>query len=213
MIPPRIGCAFAVFVLASGGCSNTGEGSVEAPESSSKTATPDAAAPADSTPPAAIDAPVAPAPAETAAQPQGTPAPTRTDPVAVQPGAPQPTRPGAGQQTLDQPCDGNKRCIDGLGCSGLYRTTPGTCIADAQAKAKCEARGDAWGTWGMMRATYCMPVLPDADKPCTDDAECQGNCIAPGRQARAGKCQRLEVKFGCYQTMAQGKPTQTRCVD
>ena len=106
-------------------------------------------------------------------------------------------RPGAGNQTLGQHCDKKARCRDGLGCDGLYRTDTGTCVSEKQAAAACEAKGDKWGRWGMMGINYCMPVRPDADKPCTDEKQCTGRCIV--RDKQEGRCQRFEIEFWVLQ--------------
>ena len=116
-----------------------------------------------------------------------------------------------GGAALGEACGPDHYCGTGLGCSGLYYNESGTCITDAEAKVACEAKNGEWGRPGLLQIAYCLPKLPDAGKPCTDNDECAGYCIEdnPGQ----GHCQYLATQFGCFTSLNHGKPNVSMCVD
>jgi Uncharacterized lipoprotein len=95
----------------------------------------------------------------------------------------------------------------------------------------CAARGGEMRRLGRMGREYCVVKYADAGKPCTDGAQCQGECRAdanlppppasgapaPGPTpvppaATAGRCQADSDPFGCYTRIENGRGT-TICVD
>ena len=113
------------------------------------------------------------------------------------------------------PCSRAQRrsqsCGPGLTCSAFFTDEPGTCIPKAEAEVACEQAGGEWGTWGMMRATYCMQILDDAGQACTDGSQCEGRCLA--QEDGTGQCQRLETQFGCHADLVDGQRDVTICID
>ena len=111
---------------------------------------------------------------------------------------------------LGEYCDSETPCSPGLGCSGLYFSTNGTCIPEPEAKQRCAVLNGTWGNYGLRYWPYCMRQLADAGKPCNDSSECTGACI---HRERGGECQRLESQFGCFGVMENGTPQPDICVD
>jgi len=95
----------------------------------------------------------------------------------------------------------------------------GQVATDAE-RAACKAAGGDISREGMLGWEYCVQTYPDAGKVCSGDADCEGTCradpnnltIAPGEPA-TGTCQRVDVPFGCYATIENGKMGHTLCVD
>lgn len=91
------------------------------------------------------------------------------------------------------------------------RATP----AEREACTKAGGRVDMGGLLGRER---CTRLFSDAGQPCTDSAQCQGQCRAtqgggvPGKDPK-GQCTATDSPFGCYSVVANGQPTGMLCVD
>lgn len=90
--------------------------------------------------------------------------------------------------------------------------------ADASAEA-CAARGGELRRAGRLGAMRCVISFSDAGQPCTDGAQCQGDCRLADDAKRAlsgeatGVCQANDDPFGCYTTVDAGQAGPTICVD
>lgn len=85
--------------------------------------------------------------------------------------------------------------------------------------SECEARGGAMTPVGRMQTLQCVIAYTDAGKPCTDGAQCQGDCrteptvtVREG-QSVTGQCQANSNRFGCFTTIRNGKAEATLCID
>lgn len=109
-------------------------------------------------------------------------------------------------------------CSPPAGEASPEPTPPQTAAADASAEA-CAARGGEWRRAGRMGALRCVVSFADAGQPCTDGAQCQGDCRLPADAKRtadgqaAGVCQANDDPFGCYTTVNAGRAGPTVCVD
>lgn len=87
----------------------------------------------------------------------------------------------------------------------------------ASDRAACEAAGGEVGRAGMIGWEHCIMPYADADKVCSDNSECEGQCrytLPPqGNQPVTGKCQVNTLPFGCYSEVVNGKATPMLCVD
>lgn len=155
--------------------------------------------------------PAAPRPVEAEPGEVETPSSEPAPPIAVAPtddGGQEPPPPAKAGEA----CGNGVSCDEGLGCSGLEFDAPGSCIPETDAKAQCASSGGEWGKWGMRGARYCMALLPDGGKACTDSGQCAGNCIGqPG--ANSGECQKYKTQFGCYSVLEGGQAKGAICVD
>lgn len=64
----------------------------------------------------------------------------------------------------------------------------------------------------------CVMPYTDAGRPCTDGAQCQGDCRATGPVGRPGEaatgvCQADTSPFGCFTRVENGRSAGTLCVD
>jgi len=97
-------------------------------------------------------------------------------------------------------------------------SAPETSAAETSAEA-CAARGGELRRAGRMGALRCVVSFADAGQPCTDGAQCQGDCRLPEDAKRradgqaAGVCQANDDPFGCYTTVNAGRAGPTICVD
>jgi hypothetical protein len=91
--------------------------------------------------------------------------------------------------------------------------------AEANTEAACVAAGGAWEIRGRMRSPQCIVTYADVGKVCSDDADCQGACIADAApfpeagQPATGRCQRENRQYGCYAMVVGGLATTGMCVD
>ena len=97
-------------------------------------------------------------------------------------------------------------------------------IADEAAtpaeRAACEAVGGEISRQGLLAREHCVQAYPDAGKACRGDADCEGTCRAdrgnqaagPGEPA-TGTCQAVDVPFGCYAMIEDGRMGYTLCID
>jgi hypothetical protein len=91
-------------------------------------------------------------------------------------------------------------------------------VATPQERAACEAAGGSIAQAGMMGREHCLQTYPDAGQACRDDADCLGTCryegpSVPPETAVTGVCQSVDVPFGCYAMVQQGKLGFALCVD
>lgn len=82
----------------------------------------------------------------------------------------------------------------------------------------CEAEGGTYAQICLMGDWACVRRLPDAGKPCTDKAQCSGQCRfeggTPPKDATAvGACQRTTNPCGCHASVIEGKVQPALCVD
>lgn len=86
-------------------------------------------------------------------------------------------------------------------------------------QAGCEAEGGDWRREGRLGAYRCVMSYADAGQPCTDAAQCQGECRLaddkrpPEGQAVTGQCQANSSPFGCFTRVENGRAAATLCVD
>jgi hypothetical protein len=75
---------------------------------------------------------------------------------------------------------------------------------------------------GLAPAPMCVIPTADANRPCTDSAQCIGRCINDGGEedeiprpgARAtGRCEPDNASFGCFAEIRRGRATRALCVD
>ena len=76
-------------------------------------------------------------------------------------------------------------------------------------RKRCEDVGGRVQRAGLAGAYHCVQTYPDAGKVCRDSAECLGDCRtvdsdAVGRPG-TGTCQEVDVPFGCYALVRDGK--------
>ena len=90
-------------------------------------------------------------------------------------------------------------------CGGLY--CPQDCEGETPepelGQAQCEAQGGRWDR-GFV-GYFCNFPAADADKPCTDNAECQGMCMIENVEQRQGTCSAYQQVRGCVTTLSKGE--------
>ncbi|MFO3706344.1 hypothetical protein ACI6Q5_15535 [Xanthomonas codiaei] len=83
--------------------------------------------------------------------------------------------------------------------------------------ADCAARGGQVRPVGRMQSPRCIVPYADAGKTCSDNADCDGDCLAtsivPTGTATTGTCQRDSDRFGCRQEVVGGKGQAALCID
>ena len=93
----------------------------------------------------------------------------------------------------------------------------------------CEQAGGRWGPAGIFPNPICRMPTHDAGRPCADDGECEGLCLAAltpaqrdlvkkwthGRQKLQilGKCTAYSPVFGCMAVVKEGFVTGIMCRD
>ncbi|RKF19181.1 hypothetical protein D6851_11925 [Altericroceibacterium spongiae] len=86
-----------------------------------------------------------------------------------------------------------------------------------QERQSCEAEGGHVEKRGRLQAETCVHPFPDAGQGCTDNAQCEGKCIAEGNEGPekevTGYCQKDDKLFGCYAEVQDGKAVNRICVD
>lgn len=100
---------------------------------------------------------------------------------------------------------------------GLAESRPSAAAPADQ--AGCQAVGGDWRREGRLGAYRCVITYADAGQPCTDAAQCQGECRLgddkrpPEGQAVTGVCQANSSPFGCFTRVENGRAAATLCVD
>lgn len=88
-----------------------------------------------------------------------------------------------------------------------------------EARARCLAEGGFVQRAGMMGYEGCYRRFKDGGKTCTDGAQClAGRCDYKGKgdetaSALTGRCAADNIPFGCRQSLAAGRISQSICVD
>jgi len=90
--------------------------------------------------------------------------------------------------------------------------------ATAEERAACAAVGGEINRAGMLGREHCVQNYPDAGNACRGEADCLGTCRSPdgalvAGQKTIGKCQGVDVPFGCYAQVEGGVVQPTLCVD
>lgn len=88
-------------------------------------------------------------------------------------------------------------------------------------RSACEALSGSFRPDGRLGASHCVITYSDGGKPCSDDADCKGDCrgkVEPAAASEAaakapGLCQQTTSRFGCYSTIRNGRAEGTICVD
>jgi hypothetical protein len=104
--------------------------------------------------------------------------------------------------------------------AGLAESRPSAAAPQAPGdQAGCQAAGGEWRREGRLGAYRCVVSYADAGQPCTDAAQCQGECRLaddkrpPEGQAVTGVCQANSSPFGCFTRVENGRAAATLCVD
>lgn len=85
----------------------------------------------------------------------------------------------------------------------------GYCIQDTE--AKCIARNGSWGRVCMSQSLACIRAYSDANKMCSDGADCEGGkCLDAGNKANEegvifGRCVASDNPCGSFNLIKQGK--------
>ena len=84
--------------------------------------------------------------------------------------------------------------------------------------AACAAQGGTYGRGGLGGFWTCVIPYADANKPCSDASDCQGECRAPPnatpvRGQAPGRCAPSNSHFGCYSRVEKGVVGPGLCVD
>jgi hypothetical protein len=84
----------------------------------------------------------------------------------------------------------------------------------------CVERGGEWRAICRLQKPACVTTFADADKACSDGADCAGDCIAHLADAptmagapATGVCAANDDPCGCRQKIEGGKAGATICVD
>ena len=98
--------------------------------------------------------------------------------------------------------------------SALPPEEPQPSAADVRA---CAARGGKIEPVCMLGKLTCVIRYRDADKPCSDKAQCTGECLYAGddapRKNAVGRCQRTSDPCGCKAPIVKGAVQPAMCVD
>ena len=96
--------------------------------------------------------------------------------------------------------------------SGLSEETvsPEEAAVWQKLKDDCSSRGGNW-QMSFLDNGICNFQTSDADKKCSDNSECQGECLGfPDR--KIGSCSDWEITPGCHYYLSNGE-AQRICVD
>lgn len=92
-------------------------------------------------------------------------------------------------------------------------------VATDEERARCAEVGGTIVPSGKLQWENCVQPFADAGQPCTDSADCTGDCryeseaeAEPGAEV-TGTCQVTDARFGCYTVVEGGKIAHTICVD
>ena len=103
-----------------------------------------------------------------------------------------------------------------LGACALHDARPLAPAVPVATEAACVQRGGQWTQLGRAPVHQCLMPTTDGGRPCTDNAQCEGLCLAPEGSldgARVGgACSADSNRFGCRQQLRQGAAF-TLCVD
>ncbi|MEK7140807.1 MAG: hypothetical protein AAB815_03415 [Patescibacteria group bacterium] len=78
-------------------------------------------------------------------------------------------------------------------------------------KQSCESQGGTLITKNGNGIETCYFQTNDADKPCTDNKECEVYCVAENKTATSGKCQAYKPFLGCNYVLENGKTKGMLC--
>jgi len=84
-------------------------------------------------------------------------------------------------------------------------------------RVQCLTQGGFVERAGLLGAERCTRPYSDGGMICSDNSQCQGNCIAPpnsaGELVVSGTCQKNDNTFGCMSFVENGRATPALCVD
>ena len=92
-------------------------------------------------------------------------------------------------------------------------------------QAGCEKAGGAWGPVGIFPKPICRVPPAPGGRPCADDSECEGRCLAAlsseqrdqvqdgGKLALLGACTPVRPVFGCMAIVEKGYVARILCAD
>lgn len=92
-------------------------------------------------------------------------------------------------------------------------------------RAGCEKAGGTWGPVGIFPKPICRIPTVDGGRPCGDDGECEGRCLAKlspaerdevqsgGRLEILGACTAVMPVFGCMAVVEKGWVSSILCAD
>lgn len=92
-------------------------------------------------------------------------------------------------------------------------------------RAGCEKAGGTWGPVGIFPKPICRVPTSDGGRPCGDDGECEGRCLATltpgqrdevqsgGRLQVLGACTEVTPVFGCMAIVEKGWVSRILCAD
>ena len=72
---------------------------------------------------------------------------------------------------------------------------------------ECEKKGGRWSAVGNSTLFTCYRNLPDANKSCRTESDCEGYCLA-----RSRTCSPIEPLLGCHEVISSRGLPQTVCV-
>jgi hypothetical protein len=83
-----------------------------------------------------------------------------------------------------------------------------------ETKQACIVKGGKWILFPMGQFYFCAIKTSDANKACSDDSECQGDCIPAERKAKLpGICApTLPFPGGCPEHLVNGKVISEACI-
>lgn len=88
-------------------------------------------------------------------------------------------------------------------------------IKSSGAIYSCVSKGGKWGSSGKA-GCRCFEKTKDANKSCTANKDCEGECLAPENSKEGenilGKCSEYSPTFGCHSVVKDGK-VMTICLD
>ena len=81
-------------------------------------------------------------------------------------------------------------------------------------KQACNAKGGQWEWFPIGRFYFCAIKTSDAGKACSDDSECQGDCIPAERGSKLpGVCEPVAgVPGGCPEHLVHGTIISEPCI-
>jgi len=81
-------------------------------------------------------------------------------------------------------------------------------------KQECVEKGGKWILYPMGQFYFCAVKTTDKGKACSDDSECQGDCIPAERKDKSpGICSpTLPMPGGCPKHMINGKIISEPCI-
>jgi hypothetical protein len=126
-------------------------------------------------------------------------------------------------------CSGDKWLAVGDPQHAMPIKSCGSHLEIPRTQLACEQAGGSWGPAGIFPTPICRLPSHDAGRPCADDGECEGLCLADltpaqrdlirkwthGRQKleTLGKCTAYSPVFGCMAIVNEGFVTGIMCRD